>query len=429
MKITKKELDTLLISANRIYRYRKDVLADRDLNVLSETQVRLKELINSFKSIREDLKVQREIEQINQFLLKIGGKIYPKTFWIDNVEVGLVALVIIIGIRTFFFQPFLIPTNSMYPTYSGMNEVIYELNGEKPTATENILNKILLGSKNYHLEAGNDGRVSVPLFSRAQFSRDANLRRLGVVSFEYVKGKKWFGLLPATYRQYELYVGNQPLKIQVPFDFSLDSVILKTYFPQYDSFKELLQAYQEENRINIFKDTRHKIKSSTVVKKGDTLISFDITLGDALFVDRLSYHFKKPEAGEPFVFKTSKMNLDAKTKQSLGDKYFIKRIGGVGGETISIADGQLLVNGEIRDEVYAFISNGNKEGEYKSYKADGLLSTGNNYSIPEDYFFALGDNSYNSHDSRYFGPVSKGAIIGKPCFIYYPFTKRWGQPK
>ena len=429
MKITKKELDTLLINANRIYRYRKDVLAERDLNKLSETQVRLRELNHSFKSIRDDLKVQKEIELINQFLLKIGGKIYPKTFWIDNVEVGLVALVIIIGIRTFFFQPFLIPTNSMYPTYSGMNEVIYDLNAEKPTTTENILNKILLGSKNYHLEAGNDGRVSVPLFSRTQFSRDSKLRSVGFVSFEYVKGKKWFGLLPATYRQYELYVGNQAVKIQVPFDFSLDSVILKTYFPQYDSFKELLQAYHEENRINIYKDTRHKIKSSTVVKKGDTIISFDITLGDALFVDRLSYHFKKPEPGDAFVFKTSKMNLDAKTKQSLGDKYFIKRIGGVGGETISIADGQLLVNGEIRDEVYAFISNGNKEGEYKSYKADGLLSRGNNFTIPEDYFFALGDNSYNSHDSRYFGPVSKGAVIGKPCFIYYPFTKRWGQPK
>ena len=429
MNITKKELDTLLISANRIYRYRKDILAERDLNKLSETQVRLRELIHSFKSIRDDLKVQKEIELINQFLLKIGGKIYPKTFWIDNVEVGLVALVIIIGIRTFFFQPFLIPTNSMYPTYSGMNEVIYELNAEKPTTTVNILNKILLGSKNYYLEAANDGRVSVPLFSQAQFSRDAKLRSVGFVSFEYVKGKKWFGLLPATYRQYKLYIGNQPVKIQVPFDFSLDSVILKTYFPQYDSFKELLQAQHGEKRINIYKDTRHKIKSGTVVKKGDTIISFDITLGDALFVDRLSYHFKKPEAGEPFVFKTSKMNLDAKTKQNLGEKYFIKRIGGVGGETISIADGQLLVNGEIRDEVDAFISNGNKEGEYKSYKADGLLSTGNNFTIPEDYFFALGDNSYNSHDSRYFGPVSKVAIIGKPCFIYYPFTKRWGQPK
>jgi signal peptidase I len=32
---------------------------------------------------------------------------------------------------------------------------------------------------------------------------------------------------------------------------------------------------------------------------------FDITLGDALFVDRLSYHFKRPEAGDPFVFRTN----------------------------------------------------------------------------------------------------------------------------
>ena len=236
MKITKKELDTLSINANRIYRYRKDVLAERDLNKLNETRERLKELIHSFKNISEDLNAQSEIEQINQFLLKIGGKIYPKTFWIDNVEVGLVALVIIIGIRTFFFQPFLIPTNSMYPTYSGMNEVIYDLNAEKPTTTENILNKILLGSKNYHLEADNDGRVSSIIFKGSIF-RDAKLRSLGIVSFEYVKGKKWFGLLPATYRQYELYVGNQPVKIQVPFDFSLDNVILKTYFPQYDSLK------------------------------------------------------------------------------------------------------------------------------------------------------------------------------------------------
>ena len=143
MKITKKELNTLLINANRIYSYRKDVLAERDLKKLSETKERLRELIHSFKSIRDDLKLQKEIELINQFLLKIGGKIYPKTFWIDNVEVGLVALVIIIGIRTFFFQPFLIPTNSMYPTYSGMNEVIYELNAEKRKKTENLLNKII----------------------------------------------------------------------------------------------------------------------------------------------------------------------------------------------------------------------------------------------------------------------------------------------
>ena len=107
MKIKKKELETLLINANRIYRYRKDVLTERDLNKLTETQEHLKELIKTFKNIRTDLKVQREIELINQFLLKIGGKIYPKTFWVDDVEVGLVALVVVIGIRTFSSNHFL----------------------------------------------------------------------------------------------------------------------------------------------------------------------------------------------------------------------------------------------------------------------------------------------------------------------------------
>ena len=40
------------------------------------------------------------------------------------------------------------------------------------------------------------------------------------------------------------------------------------------------------------------------VKKGEKILSFDILSGDALFVDRLTYHFKKPDIGDPFVFKT-----------------------------------------------------------------------------------------------------------------------------
>jgi signal peptidase I len=426
VKIKKKEIATLLINANRIYRYRRDVLSEKELTKLNESRDRLRELIENFASISKDLKTQKEIELLDQFLLKIGGKIYPKTFWIDNVEVGLVALVIVIGIRTFFFQPFIIPTNSMYPTYSGMNEIIYDLNAEPPSLSDKLFDKLLLGSKNYYLEANTDGRVSIPLFSQTQFSKDRNLRKQGYVSFQYVKGKKWFGLLPATYREYELYVGNKPVQIQVPYDYSLDQVILKTYFPEYASYKALIEAYHTENRINIYKDTRHKIKSGIIAKKGDALISFDITLGDALFVDRISYHFKKPKAGDPFVFKTSKMKMDKQVKQNLGDKYFIKRIGGVGGEIISIDDGKLQLDGEPRNEVSAFIANGNKDGEYQGYQTVGNLTQGNSYTIPKDHFFALGDNSYNSHDSRYFGPVNKEAVIGRAAFVYYPFTKRWG---
>ena len=429
MKITKKELRALLINSNRIYRYRKDILSEKDFNKLNETRSRLKALILTFKNSKEDSKLVREVEQINEYLVKIGGKIYPKTFWIDNVEVGLVALVIVIGIRTFFFQPFIIPTNSMYPTYSGMNEIIYDLNIEPHNVANKALNTLLLGSKNYHLEANSDGRVSIPLFSLTQYSKDAKLRQEGIVSFQFVRGRKWFGLLPTTFKEYEIFVGNNPVKIQVPRDYSLDNVILKTYFPEYTSFNQLIEESHSKGRINVFKDTRHLIKTGMIAKKGNTLIAFDITLGDALFVDRVSYHFKKPQAGDPFVFKTSKMELDQRVKDSLGDKYFIKRIAGVGGETISIIDGKLCINDQPRDEVSAFVANANKEGDYNGYKADAYLATGNTFTIPKDHFFALGDNSYFSKDSRYFGSVSKEAVIGKASFIYYPFTKRWGLSK
>ena len=54
------------------------------------------------------------------------------------------------------------------------------------------------------------------------------------------------------------------------------------------------------------------------------------------------------------------------------------------------------------------------------------LDPGTSYQIPEDKYFALGDNSDNSLDSRYWGSFDKREVIGRAFFIYYPFTKRWG---
>ena len=62
MKIQKKELSTLLISANRIYRYRKDVLSEKELNKLEETRNRLMELVQGFKNKIDDSKILKEVE-------------------------------------------------------------------------------------------------------------------------------------------------------------------------------------------------------------------------------------------------------------------------------------------------------------------------------------------------------------------------------
>ena len=145
-----KDIKALFIFANRIFRYRKDLLTKGSLDQLNQSRLRLKSIIDETDGRQLTAKVKSEVEQIDQFLLKIGGKIYPKTFWIDNIEVGLVALIVVIGIRSFFFQPFIIPTNSMYPTYSGMNAVVYDLKDPELNLGEKVLKTLLLGSRYYY---------------------------------------------------------------------------------------------------------------------------------------------------------------------------------------------------------------------------------------------------------------------------------------
>ncbi|MDP4645206.1 MAG: signal peptidase I, partial [Opitutales bacterium] len=127
-------------------------------------------------------------------------------------------------------------------------------------------------------------------------------------------------------------------------------------------------------------------------------------------------------AGDPFVFRTREIpGIEGGV-----DKYYIKRIGGVGSETLEIVDGTLLANGEPRHEVEAFGRNADREGEYGGYINTNLLAEGRQLTIPDDSYVALGDNSGNSLDSRYWGFVPDTSVIGKAIFIYYPFTKRWG---
>jgi signal peptidase I len=46
--------------------------------------------------------------------------------------------------------------------------------------------------------------------------------------------------------------------------------------------------------------------------------------------------------------------------------------------------------------------------------------------VPPGTCFALGDNSYNSSDSRYFGPVPERNVVGRGFVVYWPFLGQWG---
>jgi len=402
MSKIQKQANELLHAASKIYHYRRDVITQGRLRELEKAVDELKKILSHPET--EDARLKAASDRLDALLRKIGGKIYPKTFLSDNLELALVAAILVIGVRTFFFQPFIIPTNSMYPTYSGMNTFIYEEKNDEPGLLSKAFRFVTLGARHKELIAQNDGLVQLPMVPL----QDGSMR----IFSEKVKGRKWF-VLPAVLAEYTVLIGGVPHTIRVPAEFDMREALLGSF---EDTESKLITTAGA--------GTGYVLDLGTQVEAGDTILRFDITLGDALFVDRLSYHFKRPDAGDPFVFRTR--NIPGIEGSGTVDKYYIKRIGGVGGETLEIKEGALFADGEPRNEVEAFVRNANQEGEYAGYLNKNLLAEGRQLNIPKNSFVALGDNSANSLDSRYWGFVPEKAVIGRAIFIYFPFTKRWG---
>ena len=88
----------------------------------------------------------------------------------------------------------------------------------------------------------------------------------------------------------------------------------------------------------------------------------------------------------------------------------IKRVIGLPGETVTIANGQVTINGQPIDEPYL----------------NGLATHCSQYctvTLEPGHYFVMGDNRPNSLDSRSFGPVTADNIIGQVIVRYWPLDK------
>ena len=99
---------------------------------------------------------------------------------------------------------------------------------------------------------------------------------------------------------------------------------------------------------------------------------------------------------------------------------YIKRVIGLPGETIEIRKDLVFINGEFLDEPYAYF----EPNERTSRQDQGLtdFAPTSRYGpvvVPKGKLFVMGDNRYNSADSRYWGFVESETVESKAWFIYW----------
>jgi len=116
--------------------------------------------------------------------------------------------------------------------------------------------------------------------------------------------------------------------------------------------------------------------------------------GEFVVVNRLAYRWKEPQRGDIIVFH---FPSDPRRR-------FIKRVIGLPGDTVTIREGQVLINGSLLEEPYL--------AEEPRYHGE--------WRIAPNEVFVLGDNRNNSSDSQNWGPLDINEIIGKALLIYWP---------
>lgn len=146
--------------------------------------------------------------------------------------------------------------------------------------------------------------------------------------------------------------------------------------------------------IYLFIAQFHKVQGNSMVP---TLHS-----GDYLITEKISYRFGNPKRGDIIVLKNPRDE----------SQDFIKRIIAVPGDTIKISKNTVFVNDIPLKELYLPIGVTTRSGAF--------LIEDTEVQVAQDQYFVFGDNREHSSDSRDWGPLIKGEIVGKALFRYWP---------
>ncbi len=348
----------LLRHARKYLRYKNDLLTSSDRE----------EIVAGIENLRDALH-RRDHERVHSTadaLDKTLHRLTPvnwESHWRENCEVILVAIVVAVGIRSYFLQPFKIPTGSMQPTLNGI--IGQSSSAPAPNILRQISEFIILGRNYINVVSREDDQV-----------------------FE-IEQKKLL------------------------FFFTFSRLVC-----EHQNFLVYAPPETLTRDFNVFPGRTYR--------RGDIIARGTIDTGDQVFVDKFSYNFVKPHRGDVFVFRTNHI-FGIREDPGTGSPFYIKRLAGLPGDRLRIDPPFLYIN-EEKAEGFGFKRVMAAKPPYRGYALgrDYLAQPNRSFTVPRHGYFALGDNSYNSYDSRYWGPVPEENLVGRGLFVYWPFNRHWG---
>lgn len=406
---TRKKIRHLIGKGKFQIRVNRDILSDN-------RKARLQDMVDSGQKLLKEPKVA--IAGLKEWLDK-AEKVYTDAAANQDfaapreiVDTAVVIVGVVFGVRALFLQPFKIPTASMEPTLFGIH-------------IEDQLKKPALGPVgSFHNYWVYGRRFINPL---APFNGQ-------VYNLDFQQVQKSGGLIPTL--QFPMVLQPTGAGQPVPFAFKVpgDEQAVGPYVHYFN------EQFQQDGKV--------------AITQGQPIIDGAMVTGDHLFVDRTSFYFSEPERGDVTVFLTDGFPF-------MKGRYYIKRLVGMPGDTLKVEGTQLMVKTPGTDKFVpvdasfgdAFRKINSWKGGYRGHSPVGCfdpntkrfefrdeqhnnqISTFNQtpfvaengeFTVPEDFYFMMGDNTYNSRDSRYFGPVPRENLVGTASFCWWPISRRWG---
>ncbi|MDD6030773.1 MAG: signal peptidase I [Kiritimatiellae bacterium] len=185
------------------------------------------------------------------------------------------------------------------------------------------------------------------------------------------------------------------------------------------------------------------LRPGSPVRAGQLLWSGYVATGDFLFVNRWLWNFRHPRRGDVMIFSTTGIHPREDDRQHLQQgTHYIKRMTGTPNETLAIRNGRLQVDGaepmeprriaqiqrreKWHEKAYPYAGYRVSERPDFDFPGSTLAREGDTVKLGPAEYYACGDNSPSSYDSRYWGPVPAANLRGIAGGVFWPFTHRWG---